>query len=61
MTLIGEQIEGDIVRVSVEPYEFTNKRTGEVMLLSHSFSYRPKNSVELIGQTQIQDLELAGS
>ena len=57
--MIGQQIEGDIVRVAAEPYQFVNKRTGEVMQLSHSFAYRPKGSVELIGQTQVQDLQLA--
>ena len=56
--MIGQQIEGDIVRVAAEPYQFINKRTGEVMQLTHSFAYRPKGSVELIGQTQVKDLQL---
>ncbi|MCA0380705.1 MAG: hypothetical protein LCH58_00980 [Bacteroidetes bacterium] len=56
--MVGQQIEGDIVRVQVEPYEYVNKRTGEVMVLAHSYAYRPKGSVELIGQTQVQELQL---
>lgn len=57
--MVGQQLDGDIVRVASTPYEYANKRTGEVMLLSHSFAYRPKGSVELIGQTQVQDVQLA--
>ena len=56
--IIGEKIEGDVVRVEAEPYEFVNKR-GEIMLLQHSYAYRPKGSVELIGNTQVSDLQLA--
>lgn len=54
--MVGEQVEGDIVRVTVEPYEYTNKTTGEVIMLQHSYSYRPKGSVELIGQTQVHEM-----
>ena len=54
--LIGTQMKGDVVRVQVEPYEFTDKRTGEVLTLQHSFSYQPEGSVELIGQTQVLEM-----
>lgn len=57
--MVGQQIEGDIVRVQVDPYEYVNKRTGEVMLLAHSYAYRPKGSVELVGHTQVQELVLS--
>lgn len=57
--MVGQQIDGEIVRVASDPYEFVNKRTGEVMQLSHSYAYRPKGSVELIGATQVQDPILA--
>jgi hypothetical protein len=57
--MIGQQLDGDIVRVATENYSYTNQRTGEVMQLSHSFAYRPKGSVELIGQTKVQDVQLA--
>ena len=57
--MIGQQLDGEIVRVASDPYEFVNKRTGEVMQLSHSYAYRPKGSVELIGATQVQDPILA--
>ena len=57
--MIGKEIEGSIERVATPEYTFVNKRTGEVMQLAHSWAYRPKGSVELIGQTQVQDLQLA--
>lgn len=57
--LIGSQMPGSIVRVQVDPYQFINQRTGEVLTLQHSFSYQPEGSTELIGQTQISKLEMA--
>jgi hypothetical protein len=57
--LIGQKIEGEIVKVIVAPYEFTNQRTGEVMKLQHSYAYRPKDSQDLVGHTQVQELSMA--
>ena len=58
-TILGSQIPGSIVRVNVPAYDYTNKRTGEIMRLQHGFAYRPEGSMELIGETQINELELA--
>ena len=33
--LIGSQMPGSIVRVQVDPYQFVNQRTGEVLTLQH--------------------------
>lgn len=57
--LIGQKIEGEIVKVIVPPYDFVNQRTGEVMKLQHSFAYRPKDSQDLVGHTQVQELSMA--
>jgi hypothetical protein len=57
--LIGQKIEGEIVKVIVAPYEFTNQRTGEVMTLQHSYAYRPKDSADLVGHTRVQELSMA--
>jgi len=54
--LIGQKIEGEIVKVIVPPYQFTNKRTGEVMSLQHSFAFRPKDSQDLVGHTRVQEM-----
>lgn len=56
--LVGQKIDGDIVRVASDPYEYTSKSTGEVMTLQHSFAYRPAGSMELIGHTPLKDLQL---
>ena len=57
--LIGQKIDGEIVKVIVPPYEFTNQRTGEVMSLQHSYAYRPKDSQDLVGHTQVQEVSMA--
>ena len=57
--LIGQKIDGEIVRVIVPPYEFTNPRTGEVLKLQHSYAYRPKDSQDLVGHTKVQELTMA--
>ena len=57
--MIGKQIDGDIVRVSTQPYEYTSPKTGEVLTLQHSYAYRPAGSLELIGHTPVRDLEEA--
>jgi hypothetical protein len=57
--MIGQRIEGDIVKVIVEPYNFTNPRTGELMRLQHSWAYRPKDSQDLVGHTRVQELSMA--
>jgi hypothetical protein len=57
--MIGTQMDGDILRIETDPYEFLNKRTGEIMTLQHSYAYRPKGSVELVGHSQVQDIQLA--
>ncbi len=58
-TIVGQQIPGEIVRVNVDPYEYVNKRTGEVMRLQHSYAYRPVGSLELIGQTPVSEFAMA--
>jgi hypothetical protein len=55
--MIGQKIEGEIVKVIVEPYEFTNPRTGEVMRLQHSYAYSPDQRQEqLIGHTRVSEM-----
>jgi hypothetical protein len=52
--MIGQRIDGDIVKVIVPAYDYTNPRTGEVMTLQHSFSYIPKDSQERVGLTPVE-------
>jgi hypothetical protein len=55
-SLIGTTMPGQIVRISVDPYEYLNQRTGEVMKLQHSFAYQPEGSTELIGHSRIENV-----
>ena len=58
-TLIGSQMPGQVVRVQVEAYDYINIRTGEVMQLQHSYAYRPEGSMELLGESKINQLVTA--
>ena len=58
-TLIGSRMPGNVVRVQVDPYDYVNQRTGEILQLQHSYSYQPEGSMELIGQTPINSLQMA--
>ena len=52
--LIGKQIEGSIVRVECEPYDYTIQDTGEVIQLAHRYEYRPPvQHVHVASQVQM--------
>lgn len=42
-TLIGKQLPGRIERVECEAYEYTVEKTGETLLLSHTYTYVPES------------------
>jgi hypothetical protein len=48
-TLIGKQLPGRIERVQCEPYEYTNKETEEVMMLTHTYTYNPDEKESMQG------------
>lgn len=52
--MIGSKIEGDIVRVPCDPYEYTVKRTGETISLAYTYSYQPAGSKELVGHGAVE-------
>lgn len=37
--LIGSQMSGTIKKTQVDPYEFTDKETGEIITMSHRYEY----------------------
>ena len=37
--LLGQELEGTISKKEYEPYEYTVKETGEVIMLTHTFEY----------------------
>jgi len=42
--LVGTQIPGKIVRTECDPYEYTIQNTGEVVTLTHRWSYQPEGA-----------------
>ncbi|MDY3338258.1 MULTISPECIES: hypothetical protein [Weeksellaceae] len=42
--LIGTEMAGSVERQSCEPYEYTNRETGEVTILEHRYVYVPEKS-----------------
>ncbi|GAA4159629.1 hypothetical protein GCM10022217_22620 [Chryseobacterium ginsenosidimutans] len=43
--LIGTQMQGSIIKQECEPYEYTVKDTGEVIILNHRFVYSPEETI----------------
>ncbi len=57
--IIGSQMKGDVIRVTTDPYNFVDKRTGETIQLQHSYAYSPEGSTELIGSSRVESLQMA--
>src|SRR4051812_15813608 len=43
--LIGTQVPGQIIRTEVDPYNYTIESTGEIVTLTHRWSYAPVSAV----------------
>ncbi len=52
--MVGSQLAGDVVRVASEPYEYTIKRTGEVVTLGYTYAYQPAGSNEVVGHGTVE-------
>lgn len=46
--LIGTQMSGSIHKEECEPYEYTVKETGEILLLNHRWIYHPNSSQQTL-------------
>lgn len=46
--LIGKQLPGRIDRVECESYDYTVKETGEVISLTHTYTYVPDEKQEMV-------------
>jgi hypothetical protein len=42
--MIGKQLPGEIQRKESSPYEYTSRSTGEILTLTHTYSYNPNPS-----------------
>ena len=50
--MIGSQLEGTIVRVPCDPYEYTNRTTGDVYELAYNYVYQPIDSSQSHSPTE---------
>jgi hypothetical protein len=46
ISVIGEKMKGSILKEQCEPYEYTVKETGEVLILTHKWVYSPEDPAE---------------
>jgi hypothetical protein len=53
--MVGTQLDGEIVRVPCDPYEYKTK-TGDVLNLAYRYAYQPPGSKETIGYGSV-DIE----
>lgn len=56
-SMIGQRLQGEVVQVICEPYDYTNPRTGEIMRLQHSYAFSADSKQEnLVGHSRITEL-----
>ncbi len=61
--LIGKELTGTVERVPSEPYEYKVESTGEIMVLTHRYEYRPasvpeNNNLQAAGEQYDEFAEL---
>ncbi len=44
ISLVGKQLPGTIDKVECDSYEYTNKETGQVLTLHHTYQYNPEQA-----------------
>lgn len=54
--LIGTEMKGNVTRVASEPYEYTIKETGEIIILNHKYVYTPEKETQSHEDRAIQKL-----
>ena len=52
--LVGTKLPGSIIRVEAEPYEYTVPETGEIIELSHTYTYLPPSAERNMVTEQIE-------
>lgn len=58
-SLIGTQLPGEIIKQECDPYEWVNKRTGELMMLGYTYAYQQTQDAVPTGHTPVAELEEA--
>ena len=57
-SLIGSELDGKVIKVPVEPYEYALPDTGEVMTLEHRYEYID-NVKDTIRENVMETVEVA--
>jgi len=59
-SLIGQQITGSIRKIECEPYNYTIKETGEIVMLQHRYEYRQEGDTmeEIVHQGKVELAEV---
>ena len=52
--MIGSTVDGEIVRVPCNSYEYKVQRTGETISLAYSYAYQPAGSTEVVGHGEVE-------
>ena len=42
--LLGTEMPGNIIKLDSEPYEYTVRETGEIIMLTHRYAYQPETN-----------------
>jgi hypothetical protein len=58
--LVGTEIAGNIEKQECEPYEYTVKDTGEMMMLSHRYVYVPEVSKPAVFHSDVNSFSKNG-
>lgn len=62
-TLIGTQMQGTITKQECEPYEYTIKDTGEIVILQHRFVYssQEQGEINVLSQPPVKSVFVTGN
>ena len=60
-SLIGTEMQGFVVKLDCEPYDYTIKETGEVIKLAHKYVYELNQNVATTEDKAIQKLLAEGN
>lgn len=55
--LLGTDMPGNIVKMDSEPYEYTVKETGEIIMLTHRYMYQPEISNPIATSSKRESFE----
>lgn len=56
-SIIGTEIEGEIVKIEVEPFKYVIKETGEEVTLTHRWIYKPVQD-NVVKQSEVKSQPL---